>query len=344
MKINLASIGIWFLGLGSLSAQVGGAHIFEFLDLPPSARVSALGDYLISVYDDDANLAYLNPASLNIESKTQLNFSQNFHFLDIHNGYFSYADHIKKYNISVHGGLQYIDYGNFTMADQFGNLSGDFSGSEMAFTIGAAKSLNENYSVGSNLKLIFSSLESYRSSGIAMDLGGMYRNPEKKFSAGLVIRNLGTQFNAYDKKREALPFDAVIGVSKQLEHLPFRFSFTAHHLHRWNLTYYDPNQEAEPLPNFTAFVDNLARHLVVNGEFLIGKGGPLRLRFGYNHLKRRELSLTELRSMAGFSGGVGIKARKWRFDYGFNVYHLAGSVHHISFGTSIQSFRKKKEI
>ena len=330
----------------SIFGQVGGRNIYEFLNLSPSARVTAMGDYIVSIYEDDANLAYLNPAALNDSSATHINFSQNFHFRDITNGYFSYADHLSKYDISVHGGLQYISYGDFNLADEFGNINGEFSASELAFTVGAAKALNENYSVGTNLKLIFSNFESYRSSGIALDLGGMYNLPEKRFSAGFVIKNIGAQLSAYNDIREPLPFDVVAGFTKRLEHLPLRFSFIAHNLHRWNITFDDPNLENNRLFTnaFAIGIDNLFRHIVFNGEFLLGKGGPFRLRFGYNHFRRRELSLSDFRSFGGFSGGFGIKSKKWRVDYGFNIYHLAGSVHHLSFGTSINAFRKKREI
>lgn len=331
---------------GTCIAQVGGRNIYEFLNLAPSARISALGDYLVSVYDDDAVLALLNPAALNKQSHSQLTFNQTFHFTDITNGYFNYSHFLDKHQLALHGGIQYINYGDFSLTDEFGQVQGDFSAGEQAIVLGASKALNENYSVGTNLKMVFSSFESYSSSGMAIDIGGMYNQPEKRFSAGFVIRNFGTQLTSYAGNREPLPFDVVAGISKQLEHLPLRFSLIAHHLHRWNITYDDPNLENNRLYDgaFAVFMDNLFRHVVVNGEFLLGKGGPLRLRFGYNHFRRRELSVNELISFAGFSGGFGIKAKKWRVDYGFNTYHLAGSIHTLSFGTSLNAFRKNNKL
>ncbi len=331
--------------------QVGIRNVYEFLELPVSARVTGLGDYLISVYEDDANLAYQNPAQLNDSARTQINFSQNFHLKDIRNGYFSYADYLPRVNLNIHGGVQYINYGTFQGADEFGNLSGEFNATETAFVLGASRSLNERYTIGSNLKYVFSYFETYRSQGMAIDLGGLYYNRESRLSIGFNIRNIGGQFTTYSNQREPLPFDMMIGVSKKLAHLPLRFSVTAHHLHRWNILYDDPNEEnnilfdsgAQP-SKFAVFIDNGFRHLVFNGEFLIGPGGPVRLRFGYNHLRRSELRDYTFRSLAGFSGGFGIKAKKWRVDYGFGIYHLTGSVHHLSFGTSINSFRKKMDI
>ncbi|WP_235297831.1 type IX secretion system protein PorQ [Portibacter marinus] len=327
-------------------AQVGGRNVYEFLNLAPSARISALGDYVISVYDDDAVAALLNPAALNSESHTHINFNQTFHFTDIVNGYFNYAHYLENHGLTLHAGLQYIDYGNFDLADEFGVISGEFSAGEQSLILGAAKELNENYSIGTNLKFVFSGLEAYRSSGAALDIGGMYRVEEKRFSAGFVIRNLGTQFSPYDEVREPFPFDVVAGFSKQLDHLPLRFSVIAHHLHRWNISYDDPNLEDNRLfsNSFAVGLDNFFRHLVLNGEFLIGKGGPLRLRVGYNHFRRRELGLQDFISIAGFSGGFGIKAKKWRVDYGFNTYHLAGSVHTLSFGTSVSAFKRTNRL
>jgi len=57
-------------------------------------------------------------------------------------------------------------------------------------------------------------------------------------------------------------------------------------------------------------------------------------------LRRAELNVNNLRSLAGFSTGVGIKVKKFRIDYGLAVYHLAGTVHHFGISTDIGSFRR----
>ena len=45
--------------------QLGGLHTFEFLNLPTSPRIIALGGYPISVYDDDVNNGVNNPSVIN---------------------------------------------------------------------------------------------------------------------------------------------------------------------------------------------------------------------------------------------------------------------------------------
>ena len=69
-------------------AQIGGDHIYEFLNLSSSARVTGLGGNLITVKDDDVALAYGNPATLNSQMHQAISFNHNFHLADISNGYF----------------------------------------------------------------------------------------------------------------------------------------------------------------------------------------------------------------------------------------------------------------
>jgi hypothetical protein len=217
--------------------------------------------------------------------------------------------------------------------------------------MGAGKQLYKNLSVGANLKVINSQLESYTSYGIATDVGAYYSDLTGRFGATLVFKNMGVQLSAYEgENREALPFDIQLGISQRLKHLPFRFSIIGHNLHRWNITYDDPNTVESVFligdgaqnngTPFKDFADNFFRHVIFNGEFLFGKGEIMRLRFGYNHMVRKELSVTNFRSRSGFSFGVGIKIKRFRIDYGRGVYHFAGGLNHLSVSTNLKEFRR----
>ena len=48
-----------------MHAQVGGRTTYNFLRLPVSARITALGGSLVTVRDEDLSNAVLNPALLN---------------------------------------------------------------------------------------------------------------------------------------------------------------------------------------------------------------------------------------------------------------------------------------
>jgi hypothetical protein len=333
----------------SLWSQIGGRNAFEFLNLPSSARLTALGGYLPSVHDEDVTLAFGNPASLNSRMHNTLSFSHNFHFQGIQNGYVGYGRSIKSWDIETHLGVQYIDYGDFVRADVLGQQDGFFDAGETAFVIGASKRLAERFSVGVNMKSIFSRAEQYSSSGLAFDAGINYERDSSRTIISLLIRNAGVELTTFAGTRYGMPLDVQIGFSRRLRYLPFRFSVIAHQLHIADVRYDDPDRRNEvdflgqevQVNRFSQSIDNIFRHLIFNGEFLLGKNENVRLRVGYNHLRRRELSLTTFRSLAGFSFGAGIKAGAFRLDYGAGYHHLVGAVNHVSISTDMGKFFKK---
>ncbi|HHS96066.1 MAG TPA: type IX secretion system protein PorQ, partial [Phaeodactylibacter sp.] len=224
---------------------------------------------------------------------------------------------------------------------------------EYALSVAAAKQLYPKMAVGGSLKFITSQLEDYNSVGLAADLGFYYQDTASLFAAALVIKNMGMQLSRYHDVREDIPFDVQIGISQKLAHLPFRISISYHDLHRWNIRYDDPNTEedlflladttARAEGKFKAYVDNFFRHLTFGGEFLLGKKENLQIRFGYNHQRRKELTVENLRSLTGFSLGIGMKIKRFRISYGHAFYHLAGGTNHISITTNLGSFRRRIE-
>jgi hypothetical protein len=331
------------------ATQLGGKDAFEFLNLPASARVTALGGHLISVQDEDVTLALANPASLNNKMHNRISFSHNFHFADIQNGYVSYARSLDKLKMNAHFGIQYINYGDFTYADVLGNQDGTFTARETAFVLGASKKIAERITAGANIKGVFSNLESYSSTGILLDLGLNYAKDSSGFVLTFLVKNIGAELTTYNGTRFGTPLDVQIGISKRLKYLPFRISVIAHQLHKANVRYDDPDNEVQTdifgeevkENKFAESVDNIFRHVIINGEFLLGKNENLRLRTGYNHLRRKELSLSTFRSLAGFSLGFGIKINAFKLDYGVAYHHIAGATNHISISTDLGKFFKK---
>jgi hypothetical protein len=341
-------LGVCTLFTFPLSAQItGGQHVFEFLALSPSARITALGGAQITVRDDDVMFAAANPAALNASMAGRISFNHNFFLSDIQHGYVAYADHLPKLGFTVFGGLQYMSYGKLQQADEFGNITGSIKASETAFTLGAGRRLSERLSLGLNLRFAVSTLDVYQSSGLAADAGMLYVDTARQFTAALVLRNYGTQITTYSGNREKMPSDLQFGLSKKLKYLPFRFSVIAHHLTEWNIRYDDPNAQQESVLLFggdqqaskgSPKIDNLFRHLIFNGEFLFGAKESFRIRLGYNHLRRKELTVNSYRSLAGFSAGVGVKVSRFRIDVGYASYHLAGGVLHFGIGTNLRDF------
>lgn len=348
MKKTILLFLVLFCLTSLLQAQLGGNNTYEFLNLSASGRISALGGNLISVRDDDVSLAYHNPALLNPSMHRQMTFSHSFHMAGISHGYAAYAHHVDSWKTTLQGGVQYVSYGDFEERDEFGNQIGSFKAAEYAVTIGGAYTFYDRLTLGANVKAISSQLAGYNSFGVSADLGAMYFDTSSQVNIALVFRNVGTQISSFrPDNREPLPFDVQLGVSKKLRYLPFRLSIIYHNLHRWNVLFDDPNAE-EPALFFgdvqterseaSKFVDNLFRHFIFNGELLIGKRENFRLRLGYNHFMRKELSVDNFNSLSGFSYGFGLKINRFRIDFGRGTFHLAGGLNQFSISTNLREF------
>lgn len=335
-----------------LSAQIGGKHYYEFLNVPNSARITALGGYLNTVKDDDVALALTNPAALNEKMHGAITFHHNFYLSDIQNGYVGYGHDLKDSPFAVHGGFQYLTYGDFQATDPTGQVTGDFDANELAIILGGSYQLNEHYSVGVNLKHVSSRFEAFTSSAVGADISAMYYNAESEWAVTIALTNFGGTYEHYTENTEAsMPTQLQIGFSKRLKHLPFRYSIIAHHLEEWNIAYDDPNVQDNNVlfgdeggsDDGPSFIDQLARHFVFNGEFLFGKEENFRVRLGYNNLRRADLNLLNRFTLSGFTFGVGFKVNRFRIDYGFGGYHYASNAHHFSISTNIKEFRSKTD-
>ncbi|MCF6366548.1 MAG: type IX secretion system protein PorQ [Bacteroidales bacterium] len=335
-----------------INAQTGGKGVFDFLNINSSARVASLGGTNISIYDEDLNLAFQNPALLNSEMNNKIYINYLNYFAGINIGSVGYAYKHKKFGtISV--GLQYLNYGTFTAADETGIISGEFNASDYALNLIWSKDLFKNIKGGVNIKPVYSHAEVYNSFGIVVDAGITYYKTEEEFAASLVLKNIGTQIKPYYKGHfEKVPFDIQMGVSKKLAHAPFRVNLTAHSLNKWNLRYEIPEKvtqisfadesdtnKGEVLTNI---LDNSLRHLILGVELIPLKSFYVSL--GYNHQRRQEMKIYEKGGTAGFSWGFGLKLKKMGISFARATYHLAGASNHFSFYFDMSKMGKKKNI
>ena len=328
-------------------AQKGGESTYSFLGLTNSARVAALGGEAVALMDDDINLVFHNPALLSAGMHNNLNLNYVDYFTGVNFGYASYAYHLEDIG-NFAAGMHYVNYGTFDRTDEFGENQGTFRASEYALNLVYSRSILDSlFTVGINMKPIYSSLESYSSLGLAFDAGIIYHNSKSLTTLGFVAKNMGFQITTYTGVRENLPFELQAGITQGLAHAPFRFNIIYQNLERWDLTYekkenYDFNSigaEAEA-SGFDVFGDKLMRHLVFGLEFLLGENVHIDL--GYNYKRRQEMKVTAKPGMVGFSYGFGFRISKFHIAYGRSSYHLAGGTNHFSLTTNLSSFYRKQ--
>lgn len=333
-----------------LTAQIGGAHTYEFLSLSPDARITSLGGINVSILDHDLNTQLANPASLNRKMNGQAAFSTAIYPGGINFGNVCYGRKFKVPGIFGFG-LQYIAYGKFKETDEAANVIGNFTAGEMNLYAGYAYQFGKLFSVGINGKFIYSQLGHYSSVGMATDIGFTVDDPKHNVTASIVAVNVGGQFKPYQKGvREPIPFDLQAGLSFGFKGVPFRIHTTFHHLTQWDIRYDNPaDYQSDNLFTDTTnskskkyIGDNLFRHVIIGIEFNIKQ--IVRLDIAYNHLRQQELRLTTRRGVPGLSFGLGVRIRQFDFSYAFQPLAQGQVMNQLTLTIYTNGFVKRKTV
>jgi len=325
-----------------LFSQIGGTSSYNSLNLNSSSRVLAMGGEVISVMDNDVSLANINPSLMNLGMSGQMSFN----FVDYVSDINFISFHISKKigeNFFLFTGIDAVNYGKFENTDEIGNYLGEFSAHEQVFTIGGAKYLGNNFTLGSNIKILNSQLETYHSLAISSNIGVTYNLTEKHFTTSFLLKNIGSPITYYSSEKENLPFEVQLGVSKSLKHLPFRYSLVFHHLNIYDLsndfypnTIYNPETNEVEIKEETV-AKKMLRHLIIGGELNPFKKN-FYLRGGFNFQRREDLKLSTRNSMVGFSFGLGFKISKFYFNYSRSAFHTSSMLNSFSIVTNLSTF------
>jgi hypothetical protein len=345
IKVLLTLTIFGFIQLTTLYAQHGGTGVYDFLNTPVSARVAALGGSMVPVDDGDITLSLTNPALIKPSIHNQLALAYVNYFADINYGSVQYARSFESLG-NFAASLQYFNYGTFDYADEGGNRDGTFNAADMAFTLGWGRELDSSFSIGANLKFVNASYESYNSFGLAVDVAGTYQT-KSGWLVALTARNIGSELSSFlPGDPSTIPFSMQLGLSKRLDHVPFRFILVYDHLQKWDLTYDDPldlagnidpiTGEKRERDKLSTFGDQLMRHIIMGGEFYIGNN--LILRGSYNYKRRQEMKIPDKLGMVGFSWGLGIRLNRFHLSYSRSAYHVVGSPNYFTITTNLDSF------
>ncbi|MDR1937293.1 MAG: type IX secretion system protein PorQ [Tannerellaceae bacterium] len=312
---SLSCILFFFLTVHWAAAQ-NGEEVFTFLRYPTSARVNALGGNNVSLVENDPSLVFHNPALAGAEMDGMVNLNYMNFVSDIHLGSALYTKALGE--TGAWGiGANFISYGNFKQTTAEKLIEGEFSVEDVSLNTFYSRNLSEKWRGGIALKFLYSSLESYSSIGLAVDAGLSYYDSEKEFSAGIVLKHVGAQLKPYYDKRQKLPWDIQLGLSKRMAHAPFRLSLTAMYLNTWD----------------DASFQTLIKHLVVGVDFIPSENFWLGL--GFNPKTNADMKLQNGNGLGGFSAGGGVKIKA--FDVGVSVarYHPSALSLMLSLSTAL---------
>ena len=320
----------------SVQAQIkgSGSSVFHFLSLPASSRLNALGGENVAIADDDISMAFINPALLtaNTDKVLQLNYA--YYLVGTMFGSAMYGHNYEDnyFGAAIH----YLDYGQMQYADEFGNLLGTtFTAKDICLNLMYARQLGPMFRVGATIKPIFSVYEAYTSFALGADVGGHFQTADSTFQMGLALRNIGWQLKSFyeddfGQHTEMLPLNLELGLAYRLAHAPLRFSLTIHNLQRWDIA---------PASEDIKWYDMMFRHTIWAVDIL-PKSEKFYLTLSYNHRRQAEMNITDIKSLAGFALGAGVKIYKFRLGFALSQYTKSNFTYQVSLSTDINSFIK----
>ena len=313
-----------------MSQTLGGSAVYNFLRMQWAPQASVLGGRNVSLFNNDVSLFIENPSLL--REIHHANISANFTSIapGINGLFGSGAYHLENINTTFAAGITHLLYGNEVQTDASGNIIGGFSAYDQMVSFAASRTYNEKWHYGVTLKFINSKYGPYNSLGLASDIGLTYIDEEKMLQLGFVSKNMGFQIKPYANQHEDLPFDLLIGITKQLEKAPIRFSLTAQRLHQFDLLYNDGifNIDNFGTASKNGFATKIMSHLIGGTDILLGE--KIIFSAGYNFLKRKELQIRNLANgLAGFSYGIRLNLNKIQFQYARSHFQSTFSQHQV---------------
>lgn len=309
---------LYLLIISILSATVLLAQehssVFNFLSLPTSSHAIGLGGRNISVIDDDASLAFQNPALLASVSDNSINFNFMTYMRGTKNGSASFtriAGERGTWGVNA----QFLGYGKIEETDEWGNQRGSNTALDMAISGLYSYNLSDRWVGGATGKFIYSKYATYSSVALAVDLGLNYYDEEHNVSFSAVAANLGGQVKAFGNHHERLPFNLMMGFTKGIAHAPFRISVTMSDMTRWKKTdlYF-----VDKAPNGGKL---LMSHFNVGIDVLPTKTTYLSM--GFNFRRAYEMKAAGSSHAAGLTFGAGINVKHFKFGLAYGKYHVS---------------------
>ena len=279
---------------------------YNFLRLPVSAHVAALGGDNTTLIEDDPTLIFHNPALINNVTDRTMNLNLMTYMKGATTASASYMQAAgERGTWGVIG--QYMGYGSMKETTASGQQTGEFSAKDIAVGGSFAYALIERFTGGSTAKFSASYVGQYNSLAAGVDLGLNYYNAETDLSLSAVARNLGGQLSAYEDDFERMPLDLQVGITKRLLRSPLRLSASLVRLNDWEYGF--------------------GKHIVIGADLLLSQ--QFYIAAGYNALRAAEMKIQEGDGSsahgAGLSIGAGLQLQKLKLNVAYAKYHVSSS-------------------
>jgi len=287
-----AAISVFALPEGS------GTSGMTFLKMNFSPYASALGG-VTAGYSNGPDGFLGNPASMSYEKETSVGTSFGVLYTGISGG-----DVVaqREFTFGKLGlGIRFLTYGTMDRTDSLGNVIGSFGSTDLAFSVAYCREIANNISLGLAPFFATSSIDTFSSQAIGVDIGMLYKFDRGRGRAGLTLRNLGGQVSAFVDSTDPLPLMASLGASYRLVGLPV-----------YAIAQGDWSNDAGFSGGFGLEIIQLK---------------PLYLRVGYRIRPMLSGDLAEDDVLNGLTAGFGLQYMNIHADYAFEHFGVLGVTH-----------------
>ncbi len=221
-KILISLTALLLLPVFSAQAQVGITAV-PFLQIEPDSRAAGMGNTGVAVADN-ASAIFWNPAGLAFQNQNQISVTH-ANWLPAFNADLFYDYLVGTYYVdgigTIGGHLTFLNLGEQIRTDETGTELGRFNSFEISAGLSYGFRLSDNFSVGTGLRYIYSSLadgdvsgqEISPGSSVGIDLAALYKtnpfqvgNRQATFNAGFNLSNIGPGMQYTDNaQKDPLP-------------------------------------------------------------------------------------------------------------------------------------------
>ncbi|MCL2063935.1 MAG: PorV/PorQ family protein [Candidatus Cloacimonetes bacterium] len=287
--------------------EEAGTTGFAFMKMNYSARALGMGNAFTAL-SNDGDAVFFNPAGLAQGNDMHIKTSYKNYIEGLNGGSIVFVT-------NYGDNWRIAPFLNFLASDEIpkmieinlgeGHQIGTFNTFSVVAGAGFAKTFNEHFDLGFNLKYFYESLDTYSASAVAGDLAVLHTTTNENLKIGAVLRNLGVQTSHYTEENydEGMPLTVVVGAS---------YKFGEKGFLNFDLV--------RPLDN--DFYGRLGLEFYYNTYFTVRAGLDTRM----NDYRTDE----KLDYLSGLTFGLGFNWNKYVVDYGISSMGGLGIVNQIS--------------
>jgi hypothetical protein len=332
------AIGTWIL-CGVLSAGPAfaqsktGTTIGQFLGIEPSARVAAMGNAGVALYDGIQSV-YYNPAAMGAVEATSIQFTHSLWFADIAYDYAAAAVPVRGWG-TFFASVTALNSGEIDVrtVEQPLGTGERYTVADLALGLGYGRRITQTFGAGVQLNYVNESIWNSSMHVLTFSAGTLYQLPESGVRLGASLSNFGTQ-GRFDGRDLAILYDNDPDRYGDNSSLPGRQStdeFPVPILFRVGLAVpYQLNNQSKVVFAADAFHPNDNTESLSLGQEWSWKDTVF-LRAGYQ-------TLFQTGSDMGLTLGVGVRGGAgdalFHFDYAWADHSRLQETHRMTFALS----------